>query len=95
MLNKVQWEARAEELVNLEKQLAKLDEQRKKTAKKIYYLRYSLNQHNKHQNRQINTSTEVYKMFGKPLKELTKEEYNMYYNERQKIRRQKLKEKKV
>ena len=95
MLNKVQWEARAEELVNLEKQLAKLDEQRKKTAKKIYYLRHSLNQHNKHQNRQINTSTEVYKMFGKPLKELTKEEYNMYYNERQKIRRQKLKEKKV
>lgn len=94
MLNKEQWEAKEKEVAELEKQLKELDKQRKEIARKIHTLKASMNQHNKlHKEQKVRTNTEVYKMFGKPLKELTKEEYKVYYNARQKINRQKRKEK--
>lgn len=94
MLNNEQWKAKEKEIAELEKQLKELDEQRKAIAKKIHTIKVSLNQHNKsHKKQKVQTDTEVYKMFGKPLKELTKEEYKKYYNARQRINRQKRKEK--
>lgn len=94
MLNKKQWKAKEKEVAELEKQLKELDKQRKEVARKIHALKVGLNQHNKlHKEQKVQTNTEVYKMFGKPLKELTKEEYKVYYNARQRINRQKRKEK--
>ena len=94
MLNREQWEEREKEIAELEKQLKELDERRKATAKKIHNLKVGLNQHNKsHKEQKVRTDTETYKMFGKPLRELTKEEYREYYNARQRINRQKRKEK--
>lgn len=93
MLNNEQWKAKEQEILELTKQLWELDEQRKEVARKIHIIKIGLNQHSKYERKPIHTDTEVYKMFGKPLKELTKEEYKIYYNARQKINRQKRKEK--
>lgn len=94
MLNNEQWKAKEKEIAELEKQLKELDKQRKEIARKIHTLKVGLNQHNKlHKEQKVQTNTEVYKMFGKSLKELTKEEYKVYYNARQRINRQKRKEK--
>ena len=92
MLNNEQWKEKEQEILELTRQLWKLDEQRKEIARKIHIIKVGLNQHSKHNEHNIRTNTEVYKMFGKPLKELTKEEYKVYYNARQKINRQKRKE---
>lgn len=94
MLNNEQWETKEKEIAELKKQLNELDKQRKEITKKIHTLKVDINQHNKlHKEQKVQTNTEVYKMFGKPLKELTKEEYKVYYNARQKINRQKRKAK--
>lgn len=94
MLNNEQWKEKEQEILELTKQLWELDEQRKEIARKIHIIKVGLNQHNKlHKEQKVQTNTEVYKMFGKPLKELTKEEYKVYYNARQKINRQKRKAK--
>lgn len=107
MLNNEQWQAREQEVAELQTRLNEFDKQlkelerireelykqRKETAKKIHVIQIALNQHSKHKEHKTQTNTEVYKMFGKPLKELTKEEYKIYYNARQKINRQKRKEK--
>lgn len=96
MLNNEQWKVREQEILELTKQLWELDEQRKEVARKIHLIKNGLNQHNKfYKEQKMRTDTEVYKMFGKPLKELTKEEYRIYYNTRQKINRQKRKEKNI
>ena len=87
-----QKEAKKEEIQALERQLKEIEKQRKEIANKIHVLKIGINQHKKHENRPINTNSEVYKMFGKRLRELTKEEYKIYYNARQKINRQKRKE---
>lgn len=95
MLNQEQWEAREKEVLELTKQLWELDAQREEIARKIHSIKVGLNQHNKlYKEQKVQTNTEVYKMFGKPLKELTKEEYKAYYNSRQRINRQKRKERK-
>ena len=80
------WEAK-------EKKLEELIEQKKEIAKQIHLLKVELNNHKNYMPKGIRTDTEVYKMFGKPLNELTKEEYRIYYNARQKINRQKRKNK--
>lgn len=96
MLNKEQWKAREKELAELEKQQKELKEQIKEISKKIHILKVGMNQHSKlHKEQKIQTNSKVYEMFGKPLKELTKEEYKIYYNARQKINRQKRKEKTI
>lgn len=92
MLNNEQWKAREKELAELEKQRRELKEQIKEISKKIHILKVDMNQHNKLHKEQ-RTNSAVYEMFGKPLKELTKEEYKVYYNARQKINRQKRKAK--
>lgn len=93
MLNDRQWKAKEKELLKLQKQLKELDIKRKEVADKIHLLKVGINQHNKkHKERVVKTDTEVYKMFGKPLRELTKEEYKVYYNARQRINRVKRKE---
>lgn len=108
MLNKEQWKERENELEELIKQREELSnqieelskqrtekiKQREKTSKKIHRLQIYIRQHEAHKERKIQTDTEVYRMFGKPLKELTKEEYKVYYNARQRINRQKRKEQK-
>lgn len=86
MLSNKEWEAKRKELEELEKQ-------KKEIAKKIHILKVSLNQHGKHCDNKVRTDTEVYKMFGKKLKDLTPEEYKVYYNARQRINRQKRKAK--
>lgn len=94
MLNNEQWEAREKEVAELEKQRKELKEQIKEISKKIHILKVDINKHNKFNKEQkVRTNSAVYEMFGKPLKELTKEEYKEYYNTRQKINRQKRKEK--
>lgn len=86
MLNNEQWKDREKELLELKKQ-------RKEISKKIHELQNALNQHGKHSVQKVRTDTACYKMFGKSLNELTKEEYKQYYNARQRINRQKRKEK--
>lgn len=76
-----------------EEQLEKLIEQKKELSKQIHLLKVELNNHEKYVPKGTRTNTEVYKMFGKPLNELTKEEYRTYYNARQKINRRKRKNK--
>ena len=96
MLDDKQWKAKEKEVLKLQKQLEELDVKRKNIADKIHLLKVGINQHNKkHKERVIKTDTEVYRMFGKPLKELTKEEYKVYYNARQRINRIKRKAKTV
>lgn len=102
-----EWKLKEETLKELELQRAELngriaeladrmkdlDRQKKELSKKIHIEQVKLNQHKKHQEgHKINTETEVYKMFNKQLKDLTKEEYKQYYNARQRINRQKRKE---
>lgn len=82
MLSSNEWNARQNELEELIKQ-------RDAISKRIHLLKKSLNQHEKHKIRRINTNSEVYKMFGKPLKDLTKEEKQKYYNDRQRKNREK------
>lgn len=114
MLTKNEWQTVEEDLENLKKQRAELDEkikelrkeyeQKKKEienikrniSKTIHVEEMKIKQHyQKHAEPKIKTDTAVYQMFGKPLKELTKEEYKIYYNARQRINRQKRKEKKA
>lgn len=107
MMSSNEWKAKEENLKNLELQRAELDgrikelaerikdmeAQKKKLSKQIHSEQVKINQHKrKIEEHKINTDTEVYKMFGKPLKDLTKEEYKKYYNTRQKINRQRKKE---
>ena len=83
------WEAKKEELAALEKQ-------REEISKRIHLLKVEIRQHEKrHSKHKVNTNTEVYKMFGKPLKDLTEEERKIYYNARQQINRQKRKQTKA
>lgn len=92
MLNNEQWKAKEKEVAELEKQRRELKEQLKEISKKIHILKIDINQHNKsYKEQKVRTDTEVYKMFGKPLSKLTKEEYKEYYNARQRINRQKRK----
>lgn len=106
VINNTKWDVRKKELADLKKkrdkmskeiqrteellkELENLKKDREKISKEIHSLSVKINQH---ENRKgINTDTEVYKMFGKPLKDLTKEEYKIYYNARQRINRQKRK----
>lgn len=83
----------------LEQEIFYNKKQLKETLNRIHALKIGIQAQEKRQeerknNPKVNTNTEAYKMFGKPLKELTKEEYKIYYNARQKINRQKRKEKK-
>lgn len=82
MLSSNEWSAKQNELEELIKQ-------RDAISKRIHLLKVSLNQHEKHKTRKINTNSEVYKMFGKPLKDLNKEEKQAYYNDRQRKNREK------
>lgn len=92
MLNNKQWIAREKEVAELEKQRKELKEQIKEISKRIHILKVDINQHNKlHKEQKVRTNSLVYEMFGKPLKDLTKEEYKIYYNTRQRINRQKRK----
>jgi len=82
----------------LEQEIFYTKKQLKEISKRKHVLKIEINAQEKRQeerkkNPKVNTNTEAYKMFGKPLKELTKEEYRVYYNARQKINRQKRKEK--
>jgi hypothetical protein len=82
------WETVAEEITILKRQ-------REELSKRIHNLQVRLNNHNKlNKEHKTRTDTEVYQMFGKSLKELSQEEYRIYYNARQKINRQKRKERK-
>ena len=92
------WKAKEKKLEELtaqrkaiEEQLKKLTEQKKELSKQIHSLQVELNNHKKYAPKGIKTDTEVYKMFGKSLNELTKEEYRIYYNARQRINRRKRK----
>lgn len=55
-----------------------LREQIKEISKKIHKLQNARNQHEKHKEQKVRTDTATYQMFGKPLKELTKEEFAFY-----------------
>lgn len=102
-----EWRIREENLTELKNERAELErkikelkekikeyeDKKKDLSKQIHLTEVGIRQHNnKHKEHKTNTDTEVYKMFGKPLKELTEEEYRKYYNARQRINRQKRKE---
>ena len=75
----------------IEVQVQELIAQRKEISKKIHVLKASIYQR-KHRGKQTGgkdyTKTVAWQMFGKRLKDLTKEEYREYYNARQKIARE-------
>lgn len=108
MKTSVEWKEREKEVENLKIERAELDgrikelterlkeyeDKKRKLSKQIHLKENKIRQHNnKHKEHKINTNTEVFRMFGKPLKDLTHEEYKIYYNARQKINRQRRKEK--
>ena len=85
--------------IMLEQEIFYNKKQLKEVSNRLHALKIGIQAQTKRQierknNPKVNTNTEAYKMFGKPLKELTKEEYRVYYNTRQKINRQKRKERK-
>ena len=80
-----QWKA-------MEDELAELKELRTEISKRIHSLSVSIAQHKK--NPPDKTNTIAYQMFGKRLRDLTTEEYRIYYNARQRINRAKRKENK-
>lgn len=83
-----QWKA-------MEDELAELKELRTEISKRIHSLSVSIAQHKKClQNPPDKTDTIAYQMFGKRLRDLTMEEYRIYYNARQRINRAKRKENK-
>lgn len=94
--NKQLWTVREEELKELEKKRKELKgrkeskEEIKELSKKIHKLQNAINQHGKHKEQKVRTNTVAYKMFGKPLKELTKEEYAFYQSRGERRRRQAL-----
>ena len=82
----------------VEQEIFYTKKQLKEISNRKHALKIGINAQQKRQeerknNPKVNTNTEAYKMFGKPLKELTKDEYKVYYNARQKINRQKRREK--
>ena len=88
MKTQEQWKA-------MEDELAELKELRTEISKRIHSLSVSIAQHKKcEKNPPDKTSTIAYQMFGKRLKDLTTEEYRIYYNARQRINRAKRKENK-
>ena len=95
MLNKKQWETREKELVELKQKREEMKERKesvKEISKKIHYLQNAMNQHEKHKEQKVRTDTACYKMFGKPLKELTKEEYNLYQRRTERRKRKQLRQ---
>lgn len=82
-----------EEIFNNKKQL-------KEISKKAHALKIGINAQAKRQeerknNPRVNTNTAVYKMFGKPLKELTREELNLYQSRKERKKRKQEAEKPI
>lgn len=77
---------------NKEAELASLIEERSRISKRIHVLKVELKQHKEAQsNPPDKRNTIAFQMFGKRLKDLSKEEYRAYNNARQRINRQKRK----
>lgn len=68
-------------------QLKALKAERDELSKQIHSLSVRCRQHTKYQRKPPHTDTLVYTMFGKQLKDLTKEEYRIYYNACQRKKR--------
>ena len=82
------------EWLEMEQELAELKELRDAISKRIHELSVGIRQHKKYmQSPPDKTGTIAYQMFGKRLKDLTAEEYRIYYNARKRINRAKRKEK--
>lgn len=75
-------------------QLKALKAERDELSKQLHSLSVRCRQHKQYQRKPPHTDTLVYTMFGKQLKDLTKEEYRIYYNACQRINRAKRKQKK-
>ena len=75
------WKAR-------EKELKALEAQRKELSARIHLLKCDIRQHKQTvKNPPDKTNTIAWQMFGKRLKDLTPEEYRIYYNACQRKRR--------
>ena len=95
MLTPSQWKARKKELENLKAKRDLLRAELEETSRQIHILSASITSYQKRAEnpRPIKTDTFAYQMFGKRLKDLTEDEYRIYYNARQRINRAKRKEK--
>ena len=81
MKTEQQWKER-------EQELEELVELRKVISSRIHELKVRIAQHKKQMASPPNkTNTIAYQMFGKRLRDLTAEEYRIYYNTRQRINR--------
>lgn len=101
MLTQVEWKAREKEVAKLEAdrealnaKICELKAERDKVSERIHTLSVHIRAYKKRVEnpKPINTNTFAYQMFGKRLKDLTPNEYRIYYNARQRINRIKRKE---
>lgn len=84
MKTQAEWDAMKEELEELKELRAEISE-------RIHVLNVRIAHHRKTMaNPPDKTNTIAYQMFGKRLKDLTPDEYRIYYNARQRARREKL-----
>ena len=78
--------------ISLEEIIFNNKKQLKEISNKLHILKIGIQAQTKRQeerknNPKINTNTAVYKMFGKPLKELTTEEFNLYQSRKERKKR--------
>lgn len=83
-----------EEWKEIEQERNELKEVRKALSKRIHLLNMQLAQRNRTKsNTPDKTNTIAYQMFGKRLRDLSKEERRLYYNARQRINSKRRKQK--
>ena len=101
MLTQAEWKAKEKEVAKLEAEreelnakICELKAKRDMVTKEIHTLTVRIRAYKKRVEnpKPINTNTFAYQMFGKRLKDLTPDEYRIYYNARQRINRIKRKE---
>lgn len=89
MLTKAEWKAKEKELEKLKAERDALKVKTTEVSKRIHILSVDIAAYKKRVEAptKIRTDTIVYQMFGKQLKDLTPDEYRIYYNARQRINR--------
>ncbi len=94
MLTQAEWKTKEKELEKLKIKREALKAECEGISKQIHILSCDIRAHKKRmENPQpTRTNTFAYQMFGKQLKDLTHDEYKIYYNARQRINRAKRKE---
>lgn len=93
MLTPAEWKAKEKELERLITKREALKSETAEVSKRIHILSVDIRAYKKRTNspKPVRTNTFAYQMFGKQLKDLTHDEYKIYYNARQRINREKRK----